>query len=318
MLGISARSQQVLIDLIEKEFALRADQTNIQKLAENTATIVSMYEGMASVLSTIWQRQADEQIAAIERVQDAEMTALDLRQTAQKDALDAELQERLYAEGLASAATLEQYRRDLEVARESGTRSEIIAAETALRKAEIEEEYATRSKALEERLAAEKLALEDKQARERARIEYEAETRSWGLKMLSSAASAAQSIIGAIAAPPFWPLNAPSVWAATATSGAALAVVAASKPRQTYETGGIVPGTSYSGDKIHVGLNSGEMVLTAAQQKRLFDIAAGGKQGAAAINATIIFELSGERVAQETVRLINDGVYTIDAKRGTR
>ncbi len=42
-----------------------------------------------------------------------------------------------------------------------------------------------------------------------------------------------------------------------------------------FATGGIVPGTSRSGDKVAVRVNSGEMILNAAQQARLFAIANG-------------------------------------------
>ena len=40
-----------------------------------------------------------------------------------------------------------------------------------------------------------------------------------------------------------------------------------------YASGGVVPGTSYSGDKIITGLNSGEMVLNKTQQANLFGLA---------------------------------------------
>lgn len=48
----------------------------------------------------------------------------------------------------------------------------------------------------------------------------------------------------------------------------------------TFERGGIVPGTSYTGDRVSVRVNSGEMILTKAQQAKLFDlIRAGVPQG---------------------------------------
>ena len=40
-----------------------------------------------------------------------------------------------------------------------------------------------------------------------------------------------------------------------------------------YASGGVVPGTSYSGDKVITGLNSGEMVLNKTQQANLFGLA---------------------------------------------
>ncbi len=42
-----------------------------------------------------------------------------------------------------------------------------------------------------------------------------------------------------------------------------------------FATGGIVPGTSYTGDKVIARVNSGEMILNSQQQARLFAIANG-------------------------------------------
>lgn len=44
---------------------------------------------------------------------------------------------------------------------------------------------------------------------------------------------------------------------------------------QSFSTGGIVSGTSYHGDNVPARVNSGEMILTMMQQKKLFDIANG-------------------------------------------
>lgn len=44
----------------------------------------------------------------------------------------------------------------------------------------------------------------------------------------------------------------------------------------SYATGGIVPGDSYTGDRMTAAVNSGEMILTKAQQQRLFDLLAAG------------------------------------------
>lgn len=46
-----------------------------------------------------------------------------------------------------------------------------------------------------------------------------------------------------------------------------------------FASGGIVPGTSYSGDNVHAMLNSGEMVLNRPQQARLFGLLNGGSGG---------------------------------------
>lgn len=51
-----------------------------------------------------------------------------------------------------------------------------------------------------------------------------------------------------------------------------IAAIASAKSSVGFAKGGIVPGSSFSGDNISAQLNSGEMVLTTGQQSRLFDL----------------------------------------------
>ncbi|MNL13209.1 hypothetical protein D3C87_1341110 [compost metagenome] len=67
----------------------------------------------------------------------------------------------------------------------------------------------------------------------------------------------------------------PFNFVAAAAVGAAMAAQAAQVAGLNFATGGIVPGNSFSGDKVTANVNSREMVLNVAQQKRLFDIANG-------------------------------------------
>lgn len=46
-----------------------------------------------------------------------------------------------------------------------------------------------------------------------------------------------------------------------------------------YATGGIVPGTSFTGDKVPALLNSGEMILNGSQQSNLFHMLNSGLYG---------------------------------------
>lgn len=70
------------------------------------------------------------------------------------------------------------------------------------------------------------------------------------------------------------------------------AIAAARKPLQDshYATGGIVPGTSFTGDRVSAQVNSGEMILTKTQQARLFRMA-NGQEGTGAGQVT--FHISG-------------------------
>lgn len=66
----------------------------------------------------------------------------------------------------------------------------------------------------------------------------------------------------------------PWAWIAFAAAGLAttLAMVAQIKEAAQFAEGGIVGGSSYSGDRIYSRLNSGEMVLNQRQQKNLFNL----------------------------------------------
>ncbi len=98
-------------------------------------------------------------------------------------------------------------------------------------------------------------------------------------------------ISNALAGPPTgppWPFNI----ALAASQGVALAVrvsqLASSKP-PAFEDGGIVPGNSFSGDRVGARVNSGEMILNRSQQGNLFRMANGETGGdSSKIEALII------------------------------
>ena len=73
----------------------------------------------------------------------------------------------------------------------------------------------------------------------------------------------------------------PWAWVAFAAAGMAqtLALVAQIKNATKFATGGIVGGSSYSGDNIYARLNSGEMVLNSRQQRNLFNLLDTGLMG---------------------------------------
>ena len=80
--------------------------------------------------------------------------------------------------------------------------------------------------------------------------------------------------------------------AAVASLGAvvATAISAASKPNlQRFAEGGIVGGSSFTGDRVPAMVNSGEMILNKTQQARLFKIANGGAPG----DNAVTFHISG-------------------------
>lgn len=111
-----------------------------------------------------------------------------------------------------------------------------------------------------------------------AEREYQVKMFEWSNNILQASASLAvgimkcfeqQGILGTVSA------------ALMASLGAVqLGNVIANKPQKpSFAKGGIVGGSSYYGDNISANVNSGEMILTRAQQKTLWDTANGGGGG---------------------------------------
>lgn len=116
--------------------------------------------------------------------------------------------------------------------------------------------------------------------KESAKQRYKIAMWEWGVQLVQAIVNTAVAVNKALSssAPPLNFVLAGLV----ATAGAAqTALITANKPvaPPSFATGGIVGGTSYTGDRVQANVNSGEMILTYAQQKRLFDIANGGRTG---------------------------------------
>lgn len=120
------------------------------------------------------------------------------------------------------------------------------------------------------------------------------------IKMYESATSAYASLAGI-----------PYVGPALGAAAAAAAVVAgaaniASIQSQTYQAptagnyaqGGIVPGTSYSGDRLQANVNSGEMILNKGQQRNLFNMANG--EGGSKQTVVQVHNYGSEKVETRT------------------
>jgi hypothetical protein len=98
-----------------------------------------------------------------------------------------------------------------------------------------------------------------------------------GVAATGKAVSSSKHWIEAIAA----------VAALGATVAAALAS-ARSQRSQRFANGGIVGGSSFTGDRVTANVNSGEMILNRSQQARLFQMANSGGMG-----GQVEFHISG-------------------------
>lgn len=94
-------------------------------------------------------------------------------------------------------------------------------------------------------------------------------------------------------------------------SGLAQQVKILSTPMPAFANGGIVPGSSFSGDNVLTRQNSGEMDLTMRQQRNLFDMINAGNGG----NQTIIIRIGNTDFAKATVNALNSGAGgVVDAR----
>lgn len=86
----------------------------------------------------------------------------------------------------------------------------------------------------------------------------------------------------------------PWAWVAFALTGLAEvgSIVGSIKGMAKFAQGGIVGGTSYTGDRQLVRVNSGEMILNQAQQARLFSMINEGRQ----ITGNVTFEIAGQKL----------------------
>lgn len=123
-----------------------------------------------------------------------------------------------------------------------------------------------------------------------------------------------------------FPANIPAIISITAQVGAMIAGVMTSIAQakqlfstanaQKFATGGIVGGTSYTGDHVPIMANSREMVLTTQQQTRLFDALDGGSGGNLGINyealAAAISAMPAPVMVLKELREQQDKVATFD------
>ena len=147
-----------------------------------------------------------------------------------------------------------------------------------------EQQQEDEKKALEDRLHAGAISQEQYDAavakseeeleRKKIEIERRQAVREKAIGIMNASIATATAIIKALADPGGIAGIALSVLAG-ATGAAQIAAIAA-QPLPKFASGGIVGGTSYSGDKVLTRQNSREMDLTLDQQRNLFDALSGG------------------------------------------
>lgn len=178
------------------------------------------------------------------------------------------------------------------------TSADVQSLENAYKKGLIsEEEYNSKKEKIE---------------KDSARKKYKVQMAEWALNLLQTQSAAALAIANSLKdGSTLGMINAAIMGVATA---AQLAAQIAAKPvPPSFASGGIVPGTSYSGDNVQANVNSGEMILNARQQRALWETANGNTQsGGVIFNIKVNNEAAD--VASAGVTSNSDG-FTVAIKK---
>lgn len=178
------------------------------------------------------------------------------------------------------------------------TSADVQSLENAYKKGLIsEEEYNSKKEKIE---------------KDSARKKYKVQMAEWALNLLQTQSAAALAIANSLKyGGTLGMINAAIMGVATA---AQLAAQIAAKPvPPSFASGGIVPGTSYSGDNVQANVNSGEMILNARQQRALWETANGNTtSGGVIFNIKVNNEAAD--VASAGVTSNSDG-FTVAIKK---
>ncbi len=110
-----------------------------------------------------------------------------------------------------------------------------------------------------------------------AEEEYRLRLWQWGAQIAQITIDTAQAVMSAMTQPGNPLVNIAMASLVGAMGAAQLGTAMAQKPQApSFASGGIVPGNSWSGDRVAANVNSGEMILTRAQQADLWRTISGG------------------------------------------
>jgi len=211
------------------------------------------------------------QTNALKILLQAETDAFKKKQDDETKAIDNALQQELFDKGLAGAATVDQYKKELDVAISTGDSIKIKEAQDAYDKSVIEKEYADQQTVLKAQQALDDIALKTRQAADEAalkqkqkdddvalkqkqtdeqaaiekiasdktrKLNYDAAMAAYQLNIASTVASGARAVIETFAELGFTPWGIAAAALMSATTIAQLAVIDANKPKLA--NGGII------------------------------------------------------------------------------
>lgn len=125
----------------------------------------------------------------------------------------------------------------------------------------------------------------------------------------------AQGISSAMSVP--FPANLVAIATTIATVVANIASAVSTVKSAKFANGGIVGGTSYTGDRVQVNVNSGEMILNTRQQAELFAMA-NGQPTNSGIDYNLLGATMAEAVASQPAPVLDYAEFTAFQKNVTR
>jgi hypothetical protein len=253
---------------------------------------INSFDSISNSALEITRQHAEEQMAIIDKALEGIIKSIE-------EARQAEL----IAAGFAVENNIESLEAQLEAARRTGDEVLIYQRERRLEEQRINDEFDAQAK-----------AAQDKAAKDKAEIEFELAKHEYALKMVQAVNAGAMAILQALqSAPPPW--NFALAALSGAAAGVQIGMLAKNPPKMpTFESGGIVPGTSYTGDKTHILANSREGIFTLEDQEYLFDQIQGRKIGDSSVAATIVVMLDSREIGEATFDLANKGYYTLKTR----
>jgi hypothetical protein len=157
------------------------------------AQIVSIISTILDAINAQNARELAAKIVLLDAETKATLDALDKQTSAKLAALDTELQAALWAKGLASAATEEQYRAEITAALAAGDTEKAAALQKSLDTLLITQQYEEKKAAIEAAAAIVKAALDKETQNKILKLQYDADHAAWvgqGITLLFKSALA--------------------------------------------------------------------------------------------------------------------------------
>lgn len=273
---------------------------------------------LGDLFTALWKNANDEALRGIEERYKEEQKILEEFYDGKFKLMEQDYQNLLYYNGLAKATQQEHYEADMQKAIATGDHRLMYRAEQAKKEFEIRKKYEDDVRAEEDRQREAKERQEEEYRMRKARIELQAAMQQWGIQLALTTASVAQAIMQAYGQ--LGPIGGTVGAALMSGIGAAqVAAVIASKPQLKFDSGGIVDGSSFMGDKVLARVNSGEMVLNKRQQKNMFDAIDSGELKNDQLTPNVVhihntIELDGEVLAKYITETISNGNAFINSR----